>query len=251
MSDQILVATERLVGEESRGAVLTVVAGEGAGEKAVLDARGGLIIGEISAVQPEILAADLGQLLDRELSITLAYDAAEVFFEVLVPRPILFVFGAVHIAQELVRHGSLLGFRTIVADPRAAFLTEERFPESDEMRVGWPDAVCDSASLDDRTFVVVLTHDRRFEDPLWPIALASEARYIGAMGSRKTTAARANRLLEAGFSEADVARIHGPVGLEIGSRTAGETAIAILAEIISVRYRSDEALSLIGRPQRT
>jgi xanthine dehydrogenase accessory factor len=250
VSADVLAATEKLVEGDRRGAVVTVIAGQGSGSKAVVDDSGAVIAGELPADSSESLLADAMSLMAREQSATLGYGATEVFFEVLIPRPTLFVFGAVHIAQELVQHASLLGFRTIVADPRAAFVTTDRFPEADELRVGWPNDVCDTESLDDRTFVVVLTHDRRFEDPLWPIVLPSAARYIGAMGSAKTTAKRAERLHRDGFGEEDIKRIHGPIGLNIGSRTAGETAVGIIGEMITERYLHDEPIELIGRPVR-
>jgi xanthine dehydrogenase accessory factor len=116
--------------------------------------------------------------------------------------------------------------------------------------VGWPGDVVDAGSFDARTFVVVLTHDRRFEDPLWPLVLPTDARYIGAMGSSKTSAARRQRLLDSGYTAERVDRIHGPIGLDIGSRAAGEVAIAILGEMISARYLHDRELSLQGRPVR-
>jgi xanthine dehydrogenase accessory factor len=248
--DSVLQAITSLVDREQRGVVVTIIDGEGQGSQAVLDGEGRPITGALESVDPDSIREDAVKLMDREQSMALAYSGAEVFFEVVSPRPRLFVFGAVHIAQELTSHASLLGFYTIVADPRPAFVTPERFPEADELRVGWPDEVCDRGSLDERAFIVVLTHDRRFEDPLWPIALASPVRYIGAMGSAKTTEKRANRLLEAGFRQDEVNRIHGPIGLDIGSRTAGETAIAILAEMISARYRVEEPLQLLGVPLR-
>ena len=250
MTDPLLEGIEEMVGSDQRGVVLTFLVGEGSGSKVLLDGTGSAIVGELPPVRAESLRSDAVALMDREQSVTLDYGDAEVFFEVLSPRPRLFVFGAVHIAQELVRHASLLGFSTVVADPRPAFVTADRFPEAEEIRVGWPGEVCDAGSFDERTFVVVLTHDRRFEDPLWPIVLPSPARYIGAMGSSKTTAKRRERLLAAGFTPEQVDRIHGPIGLDIGSRTAGETAVAILAEMISVRYLSDQPLALAGKPTR-
>jgi xanthine dehydrogenase accessory factor len=250
VSDPILDAVTRITEGDQLGVVVTVLVGEGRGNKAVLDSAGSLLAGSIPAQAADSIAADAMSLMARELTVTLGYEGTEVFYEVLAPRPRLFVFGAVHIAQELVQHAGLLGFRTIVADPRPAFVTAERFPDADELRVGWPGEVCDPASFDERTFVVILTHDRRFEDPLWPIVLPSPARYLGAMGSAKTTEARRRRLLESGFSEEQVGRIHGPIGLDIGSRTAGETAIAILAEMIGERYLHDEPAGLVGQPLR-
>jgi len=251
VSDPILEAVTQLTEQDRRGAVVTVIAGDGLGSKALLDGDGSVIAGAIPEALAETVPGDALTLMAREQSVTLGYEDTEVFFEMLAPRPRLFVFGAVHIAQELVQHAGLLGFHTIVADPRPAFVTEERFPEADELRVGWPGEVCDPSSFDERTFVVILTHDRRFEDPLWPIVLPSPARYLGAMGSAKTTAARRSRLLEAGFTADQVDRIHGPIGLDIGSRTAGEMAIAILAEMITQRYLHDEPADLTGRPLRS
>lgn len=250
MTSTVLDATQNLVDEDALGAVITVIAGVDVGAKAVVDSRGEVVAGAIPAGVADQVRGDAVNLMARELSTTLAYGDDEVFFEVIVPRPRLFVFGAVHIAQELVQHAALLGFHTVVADPRPAFVTPERFPDADELRVGWPDTVVDRSSFDASTFVVVLTHDRRFEDPLWPIVLPTEVRYIGAMGSAKTTAARRERLLSSGFGPSQVDRIHGPIGLDIGSRTAGEVAIAILGEMISVRYLHHRAPALEGRPVR-
>jgi xanthine dehydrogenase accessory factor len=250
VTSSVLEATRALIDEDDFGMVVTVITGPEAGSKAVLDHSGDVIAGAL----PERLAAaarlDALALMPRETSTTLAYGEDELFFEVIAPRPRLFVFGAVHIAQELVQHAGLLGFHTVVADPRPAFVTRERFPEADELRVGWPDAVVDASAFDARTFVVVLTHDRRFEDPLWPLLLPTDVRYIGAMGSSKTSAARRRRLLDAGFTDEQVDRIHGPIGLDIGSRAAGEVAIAILGEMISARYLHDRELETEGRPVR-
>lgn len=250
MTSPVLEATQTLVEEDAVGIVITIIAGPEAGSKAVLDASGELIAGTLPDRVASSARADALALMSRETSSTLAYGEDELFFEVIAPRPRLFVFGAVHIAQELVQHAGLLGFYTVVADPRLAFVTKERFPTADELRVGWPGDVVDANAFDARTFVVVLTHDRRFEDPLWPLLLPTDVRYIGAMGSSKTSAARRQRLLDSGFTAAQVDRIHGPIGLDIGSRAAGEVAIAILGEMISARYLHDRELSLQGRPVR-
>jgi xanthine dehydrogenase accessory factor len=250
VTSRVLEATQNLVEEDAYGIVITVIAGPEAGSKAVLDYSGELIAGSLHERVAESARADALALMSRETSSTLAYGDDELFFEVIAPRPRLFVFGAVHIAQELVQHAGLLGFHTVVADPRPAFVTGERFPDADELRVGWPGDVVDADEFDARTFVVVLTHDRRFEDPLWPLLLPTDARYIGAMGSAKTSAARRQRLLDSGFTAEQVDRIHGPIGLDIGSRAAGEVAIAILGEMISARYLHDRELNLQGRSVR-
>jgi xanthine dehydrogenase accessory factor len=245
VTDETLSAITGIVNADRRGASVTVIAGLQAGTAGVVDQSGSVVAGALPTGIEDDVRQDALLLMGREKSQTLGYGESQVFFDVLVPRPTLFVFGAVHIAQELVQHAALLGFHTIVADPRPAFVTEERFPEA-ELRVGWPGDVSSTEEFDDRTFVVVLTHDRRFEDPLWPVLLPSGARYIGAMGSAKTTARRAERLLNEGFDQADIDRIHGPVGLDIGSRTAGETAVAILGEMIASRYLHDETTDLGG-----
>lgn len=247
MSTAVLEATQNLIDRDALGAVVTVIAGAGVGTKAVLDRRGELVAGSLPAALEDKATADAATLMAREMSATVGYGEDELFFEILVPRPRLFVFGAVHIAQELVQHANLLGFQTMVADPRPAFVTPDRFPDAEELRVGWPGEVVDETSFDSRTFVAVLTHDRRFEDPLWPLVLPTDVRYIGAMGSAKTTVARRERLLDSGFTVEQVDRIHGPIGLDIGSRSAGEMAIAILGEMISVRYLHDEQPRLEGR----
>jgi xanthine dehydrogenase accessory factor len=250
VTSPVLDATQILIDEDAFGMVITVIAGPDAGSKAVLDGGGETIAGSVPDRMASAARADAMTLMSRESSTTLAYGEDELFFEVIAPRPRLFVFGAVHIAQELVQHANLLGFHTVVADPRPAFVTKERFPEADELRVGWPGDVVDATAFDARTFVVVLTHDRRFEDPLWPILLPTDVRYIGAMGSAKTSAARRQRLLDSDFTTDQVDRIHGPIGLDIGSRAAGEVAIAILGEMISTRYLHDRELELEGLPVR-
>ena len=139
--------------------------------------------------------------------------------------------GAVHVAQPLARMASYAGFSVSVVDPREAFNTEARFPGMDRL-LSWPDAALADLELDHRTAVVILTHDPKLDDPALATALGSPAFYIGALGSRMNQGMRLERMKEAGFDEASLARIHGPVGLKIGARTPEEIAAAIMAEVI-------------------
>ena len=160
----------------------------------------------------------------------------------LQPRPRMYVFGALDHAAALARVGRLLGYHVTVCDARATFATRERFPDADELVVDWPDRFLASASIDERTAVCVLTHDARFDVPALKVALSSPAGYVGAMGAKRVIAARRERLREEGLPEETIARIHAPIGLPIGSRTAEEVAVAIGAEIVAVtRGRAREA----------
>jgi xanthine dehydrogenase accessory factor len=190
-----------------------------------------------SLVKEPALAA-----LRREASATIDVtapngSAVPVFLEVFPRRPKLVIVGGVHIAMALVPLAKSLGYRTTVADGRQAFVTRARFPDADELLVAWPDEAFRRIGLDAATYVCILSHDPKFDEPALDLALRSPARYIGAIGSRKTQAARRERLLKDGFTAADLARVHGPIGLDLGGRNPAETALAIMAEITMVRYR--------------
>ncbi len=245
-----LEAVRGLVEAERLGAVVTVVDGPGVGAKGVLDRTEGLIAGTIPEDISDHLVSDAAHLMDREQNRTLAYGPRHVYIETVAPQPRLMIFGAVHIAQELCRMAHGLGFRVIVNDARPVFTTEERFPEAESVIVGWPEQVADRLVIDARTYVVLLSHDARFEDPVLPLVLDSPAKYVGVMGSRRTHRRRVDRLTAAGFPEHQVARIHGPVGLDIGAEQPGEVAVSILAEMIQVRYGSGTGESLVGRAGR-
>ena len=243
-------AVRSLVEEERLGAVITVVEGPATGAKVVLDRADGLVAGTIPGEILDAVMADAASLMDREQSRTLGYGEHEVYIETVAPQPRLLIIGAVHIAQELCRIAHSLGFRVIVNDARPFFTTRERFPEAHQVIVGWPGEIADQLDIDGRTYVVMLSHDARFEDPILPLVLPSDARYIGVMGSRRTHRRRVERLRKAGFPEDQVARIRGPVGLDIGAEQPGEVAISILAEMIQVRYGSGTGESLVGRRGR-
>lgn len=246
----VVEAIERLVAEERLGAAATVVAGAEIGAKAVIDFDAGYIAGGLpDSIAGDVLA-DAKALMEREQNRTLSYGDSEVFIETVAPSPHLVVFGAVHTAQPLSSIAHQLGFHVTVSDAREAFTTEDRFPDADRVLVGWPDALRDQIDLDRRTYVVLLSHDARFEDPVLPWVLESPVKYIGAMGSRKTSAKRIEKLKGMGYSEEQIGRIHGPVGLDIGAEQPGETAISILAEMIQVRYGSGTGESLVGTTRR-
>jgi len=172
----------------------------------------------------------------RKAQLTLDGRDTSVFLEVFARPPRLVIFGGVHVAAELVPLARALGYRTIVADGRPAFLTRERFPLADQLLLGWPDAAFAEAGIDSATAVAVLTHDPKFDDPALLIALRSSAMYVGAIGSKKTQAARRERLRAAGLTETELGRLFGPIGLALGGRSPAETALAIMAEITAVRH---------------
>jgi xanthine dehydrogenase accessory factor len=187
---------------------------------------------QVQALAHQVLADDRS----RTHTVERSGGTIDVFFELVPRQPRLVVFGGVHIAVPLVTMAQQLGYYAIVADARQGFLTKERFPTADELVLGWPGDAFEKIGLDPATCVVVLSHDPKLDDPALEIALRSPARYVGAIGSRKTQSARRERLAAAGVTPEQLARLHGPVGLDLGGRAPAETALAILAEITAVRY---------------
>jgi xanthine dehydrogenase accessory factor len=161
----------------------------------------------------------------------------EVFIEVVQPQPLLVVVGGTHTTIALTRLAQVLGFRTIVVDPRKAFATSERFHHVDQLIQAWPDEAFTQIELNEGTAIAMLTHDPKIDDPALLIALQSPAFYIGVLGSQTTQAKLHNRLLEAGVTPAQLERLHGPIGLKLGSSTPEEIALSVLAEIVAVKHR--------------
>ncbi|GAA5202378.1 XdhC family protein [Rugosimonospora acidiphila] len=165
--------------------------------------------------------------------------------------PRMIVFGAIDFAAAVARIGAFLGYRVTVCDARPVFATKRRFPDAHEVIVAWPHrylaAEADAGRLDNRTVVCVLTHDPKFDAPLLEVALRLPLAYIGAMGSRRTHDDRIKRLRDSGLTEAELARLASPVGLDLGARTPEETAVSVAAEIISAQWGgSGEHLSTMG-----
>jgi xanthine dehydrogenase accessory factor len=160
----------------------------------------------------------------------------DVFLEVLAPPATLVIVGAVHVAVPLVTLAQALGFRVEVVDARRAFASSERFPTADELIVAWPQDALGAKDLTSQHHIVILSHDPKFDLPALQVALRSQAGYVGLIGSQSTQAKRRVALRQAGFGEEELARIHGPVGLDLGGREPAEIALAILAEVVAVRH---------------
>ncbi len=171
-------------------------------------------------------------------------EGVRVFFDSYLPPPHLVVIGAVHTAIPLVSIARIMGFDTTVIDARGVFATEERFPHSDDLIEAWPDEGLAEINLHHGVAAVILAHDEKFEDPALDVLLKSEVGYIGAIGSRKTSQERLERLKARGYTDEQLARIHGPVGLNLGGRAPEEVAISIMAEIVAVRNGVDPARAL-------
>ena len=181
------------------------------------------------------LAPELTALFPGPAARLRPHPDGDVFLEVIAPPPMLVIVGAVHVAVPLVRLAQMMGFRVRLVDPRRTFATRERFPTVDELAIAWPQDALRPDDLGPHHFLVVLSHDPKFDLPALEIALRSRVAYIGLIGSRTTQGKRRRALQEAGFGEADLARIRGPIGLDLGGREPAEIALAIMAEVVAVR----------------
>lgn len=243
-------AVHQLIDNERLGAMVTIIGGPDIGMKAVLDYEGGLLAGELPAGLRSDLIADATELMGKEQNKTLTYGDVPAFIETVAPQPVMMIFGAGHNAQPLSTMAKLLGFRVIVADARPMWATNDRFPDADEVVVGWPEEVFVKFTPDRRTYVVLLSHDSRFEDPVFTEVHGKPIRYLGAIGSRRTHQARLERLAAAGWSPEQLDTIYAPVGLDIGAETPAEMAVSILGEIVQARYGKGTGISLRGEEGR-
>ena len=206
----------------------------------------GATVGALGAATLEAaIMADAVRAQYREESVRRTYDAAldgagagvfDVFIEVYAPSPHLILFGGDHIAIPLTNYAKELGFRVTIVDARSRFANRERFPNADDILIAWPDKAFAQLVIDQSTYIAILSHDPKLDEPATRGALRTSARYIGAIGARKTHADRRERLAREGFVEAQIDRIHGPIGLDLGGKTPAEIALAIIAEIIATRY---------------
>jgi xanthine dehydrogenase accessory factor len=196
----------------------------------------GALASDAAVVTAARRAMDIGR------SETVDVGGQKIFLNVYVPPARLIIVGAVHIAQSLAPIAAMLDFDVTVVDPRGAWATTNRFPGVKVVQE-WADEAFQTMGLDGSTAVVTLTHDPKLDDPALEAALKSDAFYIGALGSKRTHAKRKERLAEAGITDEQFARVHGPVGLNIGAKSPAEIAVSILGQIVEARTRRLEALA--------
>ena len=192
--------------------------------------------GEAATLKTNLVSGQAEVVAGTPAGSELARRDGDVFVEPFRRPAHLVIIGAIHIAIPLHRLAKLMGYRVTVVDARAKFATKERFPEADELIVAWPDEAMAKIPIDNSTYVVILTHDPKFDLPALRSVLRKPAGYIGAIGSRKTNQNRFDALRQEGFTEEELSRVHGPIGLDLGSRGAEETALGILAEITAERF---------------
>ncbi len=234
--------------EQTLCAVATIVSGAGTGAQMLVypngHTRGDLGNNELSAE----VARDAQRLMLLEKPERRAYGDAEIFIDVFAPQPKLVIIGGVHTAIPLTQFAQALGFHVIIVDGRERFANKERFPTADEIIVAWPDEALAQIRVDGSTYVAILTHDTKFDIPALAALAGMHPRYIGSMGSRETRQQHFSELRARGVSDEFLATIHGPIGLDIGARSPAEMALAVMAEIVAVRYgRGGESLSERGR----
>jgi xanthine dehydrogenase accessory factor len=215
-------------------ALATTVSGDGSvGESTLVTAQGaalGLDDDNIVGAAQQVLLEGESRGTIREIAL-----GTELFIECFLPPPVILLIGGVHIAIPLAHFAKELGFYVIVADPRAKFANRERFPDADQVLLEWPDEALGHLAVDDRTYIVLLTHDPKIDEPALAAALKTEACYIGAIGSRRTHAERFSRMAKWGVSAEQLQRVYAPIGLDLGGRTPAETALSIVSEIVAVK----------------
>jgi len=228
--------------DEHQAVVVTVVRGPNdlLGREILLKDDGnvtGTLNDELDANALNLARETLAQGVSRRAMLN---EAVEVFLEVILPPPTIIAVGGVHITIALMALAKTLGYRTVVIDPRQAFGNAERFPNVDQLIQAWPQEAFQQVQITRSTAIALLTHDPKLDDPALKIALSSPAFYVGALGSRTTQMKRRQRLQDEGLTEAQLDRLHGPIGLEIGAGTPEEIALAIMAEIVAARNKAGQ-----------
>ena len=229
------IEAERLVG------VATVTSGIAFGGKILIDPASSVEgdLGLPEAMTAAVVARCRELLTARattSFSLGTGEQEIEVFFETYEPAPRLIIVGAVHVAIPLVTIAKTLGFHTIVVDARSVYATRERFPHADEVILRWPSEALEDMRLHESTYCVFLTHDSKLDNPALLVALRQPVRYVGALGSKRTHAKRVAALKEAGLTDAEIDRVHAPIGIPLGGNRPEEIALSIAAEMVAARH---------------
>jgi len=227
---------ERLVAARRKNQSVVLLRGLSSGRQLLIDDMG--TYGDTADIPDELLQR-ARDALRRDGTVTVEIAEERYLLQIFSSPPRLIIIGAVHIAQALIPMARIAGYKVTLIDPRTAFASSERFPDTD-ISNEWPGEIMPGLSLDCRTAVITLSHDAKIDEPALQAALESEAFYIGALGSKNNHAKRLKRLAEHGFSDATLARIAGPIGLPLGGRSPAEIAVSILAQIIRSRYCHEE-----------
>ena len=240
MRDEIFARLSAHLEADELVALVTVAAGAGAGRQRLVrpveEAIGSLGSAALDAEGDQLAGESFASFASRRREVEVAGAVHDLFCDVYPPSPKLYVIGAVHVAIHLCRFARELGFRTVVIDPRTAFATAERFADADELDARWPEEALADRRLDEGSYLATLAHDQKIDLPALAAALRSPARYIGALGSKRTHARRVAALQELGFDANDIARIRSPIGLDLGGRRAEEIALAVIAEIVAASH---------------
>jgi xanthine dehydrogenase accessory factor len=238
---ELLGAIETALLTDARVVLATVVGGipETIGRTALLGEGGGVAGSLGNELDTTVFNLARRALEDGRSQRRLLEGSVDVFLEVTLPAPTLFIVGGVHVAVALVAFAHGLGYRVVVIDPRQAWANDTRFPAVDQLIQAWPEEALPQVRLSDSSAVVSLSHDPKIELPALKLALESQAFYVGALGSRATDAKRRALLSSAGVTADQLARLHAPIGLQIGADSPEEIALAIMAEIVSCSRRSD------------
>ena len=224
-----------LIQNNQAGAAITIIRGpEDLLGRKLATSRAGPQLGTLgdATLDAQALAAEAPLAQPQRVQLN---EEVEVFIDTVRPAPTLIMVGGVHIAIALTSYAKTLGYHTLVIDPRRAFGSDERFPHVDQLIQAWPEKAFAEVKITEETAVALLTHDPKIDDPALNIILKAKPFYIGALGSKKTHAKRVERLRGYGFADTEIGRIHAPIGLDIGSQTPEEIALAIMAEIVQAR----------------
>jgi xanthine dehydrogenase accessory factor len=240
---QVYPAVKSSLDGNRLAAVSTVISGPGTGRKLMVWPDGSSL-GDLGdpTLNRQVTDWMLRQMADQDTTweeFKVGEETAEVFIDVLVPRARLIIVGASHIAIPLVSMAKVMGYHTIVIDPREAFATAERFPHVDELIKEWPSKSMEALQLDEASYVTVISHDDKLDNPALAVALKSPARYVGVLGTRKNIERRHEALREMGVTDEQLEKLHAPIGIPVGAILPEEIAVSILAEVVKTRHSSE------------